>query len=702
MATIIFKPTEACNARCIYCDVVNKKTHSSKRMSLDTLSVVFSRMDEFLMERPNETLEVIWHGGEPLLLGPDYFSKAFALQEKLCAKTRDRIRHTMQSNLTLFSRELAAVLRKFGIDSIGTSYDPIENVRGLGKRRDSRAYNRQFMEGIRLLEDEGFSWGMIYVVTKLSLAKPLEIFQFLSNLSPKGAFMLNPVLVYGADLDHIKISPEEYVDFLGAIFPTWWRRRNESPNVEPFASLVRNLLEGGKSLGCADSGACAHEHINVVADGSLSHCGRSADWGLLKYGSIFDTTLAEALTNSQRDDLVRRNAVLPETECKDCRFWNICHGGCPLDAWSAAGGFLHRSEWCYAKKGFIEKYFEPMVGSAHGASAIRATQGETGRLDAHAPAHDSTPTQDHFPMRSGKDLHGHWINPIGGLGDTLMISGVLKHFADRFPSQKLNLVERTKYRPLLEGHPAIDRIGHPPPGASFISTNYWDHDDYCVRKQRAYQVLAHMFGLAVPVEEQLYVPWEPSDDLQLMQTIPWQSSNVLISQSSDSPRKEMGIENWELLVELLKKRGVGVVQAGRMGDRYVRGAYSLLGLTTPRQVISLLRHFDVVVTVDNFIMHAAHLWGVSAVVLWGPTDHRIYGYVKQTHLQACPECEFSRGCVGPGSASVYATQCPKGRRHCMDSLRPEDIADAIMRHLESRTGQVARRKVTEGVRFQKK
>ena len=180
-------------------------------------------------------------------------------------------------------------------------------------------------------------------------------------------------------------------------------------------------------------------------------------------------------------------------------------------------------------------------------------------------------------------MHGRWINPIGGLGDTLMISGVLKLFAERYPAQKLNLVERTKYRHLLEGHPAIDRIGNPPEGASFISTNYWAHDDYRLRGERAYQVLARIFGLDPPVEERLYVPWEMADDARLMGVVPWERSNVLVCQSSNSPRKQMGTTNWEWLVERLKARGLGVVQAGRAGDSYVRGAYSLLGLTTPRQ-----------------------------------------------------------------------------------------------------------------------
>lgn len=685
MATVIFKPTEACNARCVYCDVVHKDNHTSKRMPLDTLEKFFSRIDEFLRERPNETMDVIWHGGEPLLLGPDYFAKALFFQEKHCAETSGRIRHSIQSNLTLLTQELAAILKKLGIDSIGTSYDPIENVRGLGKRRDSRAYNRKFMEGIRLLEEEGINWGIIYVVTKLSLAKPVEIFQFLSNLSPKGAFMFNPVLVYTREYEHIAVSAEEYADFLGAILPHWWRRRDELSNIEPFTSLVTNLRGEGTSLMCSDSGACAYQHINVVADGSLSHCGRSADWGLLNYGSIFDRTFAQALADPQRDEFVRRNEVLPATECKGCRFWTICHGGCPLDAWSSAGSFLHKSEWCYAKRGFIEKYLEPILSSGSNNSILSLPPGEMSAGAVCAPNPPASPTPD-FPIVPGDDMHGRWINPIGGLGDSLMISGVLKLFSERYPAQKLNLVERTKYRHILEGHPAIDRIGNPPDGAAFVSTNYWDHDDYRLRGKRAYQVLARIFGVDPPVEERLYVPWEIRDDAQLMSIVPWKQCNVLICQSSDSPRKEMRTKVWESLVASLIARGLGVVQAGRMGDCYVRGAYSLLGLTTPRQIISLLRHFDVIVTVDNFIMHAAHLCGVRAVVLWGPTDHRVYGYAGQTHLQAQLQCDFPGGCIGPDQGAVYQSVCSNDSSHCMNSLRLDAIVDAVMRGLGTKDG----------------
>jgi uncharacterized protein len=685
MATVIFKPTEACNARCIYCDVVHKKPRPPITMPLSTLELFFSRLNEFLSEKPEENVEVIWHGGEPLLLGPDYFAKALQFQEKLCPESSHRIRHSIQSNLTLFSREFTPILKKLGINSLGTSYDPIENLRGLGRKRDSAAYNHHFMKGLSLAEEEGFSWGLIYVVTKLSLDNPLKIYQFLANLCLKGAFNFNPVLLYGGKLEHLKITPEEYVDFLGAIFPFWWQNRGANPGVEPFSSLVGNLLEGRVSLGCGDSGTCAYNYINVLPDGSLSHCGRAADWGLLDYGSIFEKSFAQVLADPQRNTLMQRNTILPKTDCQGCRFWHICHGGCPLDAWSATGSFLHKSEWCYAKRGFIEKYFEPTVNptSHRGPESIA-------NHDGHSPADKMkkrTQTSRGKIVKGKEGSRGPtWINPIGGLGDTLMISGVLKQVMETDPSRKFNLVERTKYPPILAGHPAITHIGQPPPGARFISTNYWDHEDFQLPGHRAYQILAQIFGLVPPVPERLYVPWELEDDPFLMQIIPWKRHNVLICQNSDSPRKRMGIERWESLVGMLTKHRLGVVQAGKIHDRYIRGAYSLLGLTSPRQLISLVRHFDVIVSSDNFIMHAAHLCGTPAVILWGPTDNRVYGYAGQVHLQAKMDCEYPGGCLAPGYVNFYTIDCPQGPSSCMNTLSLENIYSAIMKNLNAPTG----------------
>lgn len=362
MPTIIFKPTEACNSSCIYCDVVTRK--APKTMKMDLLELIFRRINEYLLAEPNERITLIWHGGEPLLLGVDYFRKAIAFQEQHCKSTFMRIEHAIQSNLTLLTQEFVDVFRQMGIQQIGTSFEPIANIRGPGVKRDSAWYNRKFMEGINLLARNNIGWGFIYVVTRKSLENPLKLFHYLTNFKMSGGFNMNPVLIYGEDTNEIAITPVEFADFLGAIFPYWWQHRHRFPDVNPFKSILNNYQEQGLnlSLGCVDSGNCAYSHLYIGPQGETSQCGRAGDWEINSYGNILDRPMAEIFKDPQREVFIERTAFLKDNDCAGCRFWELCHGGCPLDAFHKQKEFMHKTMWCEAKAVFLEKYFEPVTG----------------------------------------------------------------------------------------------------------------------------------------------------------------------------------------------------------------------------------------------------------------------------------------------------------------------------------------------------
>lgn len=268
-----------------------------------------------------------------------------------------------------------------------------------------------------------------------------------------------------------------------------------------------------------------------------------------------------------------------------------------------------------------------------------------------------------------------WINPLGGLGDALMLSGVLKLSLDYFPSRRYHLVRRTKYHAILEGHPAIDRVGFPPDGATIIDSGYWSRPEY--GKLRAFQVLAGIFGLPLPVEETLYLPGIP-ERVPLFDRLPFERRTVLIAQASDSPRKEMAIGYWEELTGLLTAAGCFVIQAGRHKDRHIRGAYSLLGLTTPRELAALVGRCQAVVTSDSFIMHAARLMSVPAVVLWGPTTHEVYGYAGHLHLSAAEACPQRQECIGT-SENRYQSLCHLGPAvHCLNRIGVQRIYESVL------------------------
>jgi ADP-heptose:LPS heptosyltransferase len=259
-----------------------------------------------------------------------------------------------------------------------------------------------------------------------------------------------------------------------------------------------------------------------------------------------------------------------------------------------------------------------------------------------------------------------------------MLSGVLKAAADRDPKRSFKLVARSAFAPIFAGHPALSEIGHPKPGSPIITTAYWDHPDFKEGRMRAYQVLARLFGLPTPIEERLYLAGDQGPDPDLMARIPLKETNILVSPSAGTPKKEMPIEMWEELVRLMIDEGFGVIQAGTAVTRHVRGAYSLRGLLTAPEAAMLPGYVDAVVTSASFFMHAAHLCGTPAVVLWGPTDHRQYGYHGQAHLQThCPGDPDTTPCIKSGRGPGYNAPCPLGSDHCM---RRHDI-DAIVRSL---------------------
>lgn len=360
MPTIIFKETEACNANCIYCNVIRRKKPLT--ITSDLLEIVLSRVHDYLTKYPNERMTIVWHGGEPCIVGSQFYRKVLDYLKANCSTTLDRMDFSVQSNLTLINQDLIDVFKEMGMDMIGTSYEPYKGIRGLGKERDSNLYNEKFFKGIELLEKNNMYWGFIYVVTRQVLDKPLEVFNLLHNFSCCRGFNIHAVYsINHEDPNNVLITAKEFADFLGEICPEWWQKRNVLNRVDPFETYYEQYTKTNRGLVCSDSN-CAYSHLYIGPSGELSHCGRSSEWDLFNTGNIKDISIEEAFNHSYRKALLYRDDVLSKGDCKGCEYFSICHGGCPLDGWNVKGNFQDKSEWCYAKKHFLKEYFEPITG----------------------------------------------------------------------------------------------------------------------------------------------------------------------------------------------------------------------------------------------------------------------------------------------------------------------------------------------------
>lgn len=360
MAVIIFKATERCNANCIYCGVVKKA--NQEVMDYDLLTDIFRKINVYLEKDQREKVAFTWHGGEVGLLGSEYFNKVYEIIQEVCPNTSHRIEHLVQSNMTILTQDLLDSWKKLGINQIGTSFEPIDGIRGLGKNRDSLAYNKRFFQGVNLAEKNGFKWGFIYVVNKKSIENPMDIFHFLTNMNLKSAPMMNKMYDYGPDDYGLAINQDEYADFLGAIFPYWWKNRKRFSSVKPFNMFYESIINGKVQMGCEYMGHCTNRWIYIGPTGETAQCGRAGDFGIMKYPNIKEKTLEEILYHKDRKAIDDRQVNLPETECKDCRFWGLCHGGCVLDAYMATGDYSHKSPNCGWMQKFLIKYFEPVTG----------------------------------------------------------------------------------------------------------------------------------------------------------------------------------------------------------------------------------------------------------------------------------------------------------------------------------------------------
>ena len=92
---------------------------------------------------------------------------------------------------------------------------------------------------------------------------------------------------------------------------------------------------------------------------------------------------------------------------------------------------------------------------------------------------------------------------------------------------------------------------------------------------------------------------------------------------------------------------------------------------------------DVIVTPDNFIMHAAYLAGTRTVVMWGATLPEVYGYKEHLHLKGDRPCglDKDKDCLIPpedNKSTIYRTPCPMGYDFCMNRIPVERIYKAVI------------------------
>ena len=360
---VIVKPTLACNGTCVYCSAQSPNQPSTS-WPASRLGEFFAPFVPWMERKPNERLHFIWHGGEPMLRGIDFYREALRQEKQIFGANIGRVTNAIQTNLSLMNEEWAAFFPEFlAGERVGTSIDLVPGVRGLKSREPLVGI---WLNAVRMLRSAGVSVGVVYVVHKKSLGTARNLYYFFRNLDPAVSLRFNPLYAQGSGADdsirELWITPEEYGAFLVELCDAWLEDGMRT-SVRPVDEWYQAWKGDAGKLCCDSKGVCHGSHLGIESDGAVFGCGRSADSRLGELGNIFEVgDVGQLLEHPFRKEMTARARTLREGDCNGCRFWPMCRGGCPVMGWAYTGDMFKKDHFCGARVtlfGHFERLFGP-------------------------------------------------------------------------------------------------------------------------------------------------------------------------------------------------------------------------------------------------------------------------------------------------------------------------------------------------------
>lgn len=334
-----------CNLDCKYCYYLEKeRLYPEEKKFRMPEAVLETYIRDYIAAQATAGQTEIWfswQGGEPTMLGVDYFRQVVALQQAHCPPGVT-IRNALQTNATLIDDEWAAFLLDHDF-LVGVSID------GPRKIHDRYRYYRtgagsfdKVMDGIRLLQQHKVEMNALVVVQRESARKPREVYRFLKKTGfrhiqfipivertqPDGSLSGPPQ--DDADIEsqvsRWSVLPKDFGDFLNAVFDEWVRHDVGEVFVQ-FFEVQLGLWLGLPASLCVFAEECG-QALAMEHNGDLYACDHYVYPGY-RLGNIMETpieTLA-SLPEQHRFGEAKRTSL--PGQCRACEFRFACNGGCP-------------------------------------------------------------------------------------------------------------------------------------------------------------------------------------------------------------------------------------------------------------------------------------------------------------------------------------------------------------------------------------
>ena len=349
-AHILLKPAGPdCNLRCDYCFYLEKhaffKEESRCRMSDFTLDH-YTR--SYIASQPTREVEFAWQGGEPTLMGLDFFRRAVELQKKY---GQGRIiNNSIQTNGTLLDDTWCEFLAKEKF-LVGLSVDGPEPIHNRYRRyADGKGSFQKVMGAARCMKKHGVEYNALTCVTRESAYEGRTIYQFLRE-SGFQFMQFIPIVERHPDAESQKtglalagppssdpaapedppsvmpftVEPAAFGDFLVAVFDEWIKRDVGRLFVNHFDVALASWTGANPPL-CVYSKVCGSA-LAVEHNGDVYACDHFV-YPDFKRGNIMSGDLSQLISCMPQRAFGMDKALGLTDDCKRCRHLRACHGGC--------------------------------------------------------------------------------------------------------------------------------------------------------------------------------------------------------------------------------------------------------------------------------------------------------------------------------------------------------------------------------------
>jgi uncharacterized protein len=275
-----------------------------------------------------ETVLFTWHGGEPLLVGIDFYEKVLSFQKKYLPQGKSFL-NGIQTNGTLITKEWS---RFFALNRfvVGISIDGTETLHNVMRHTsDKRGSFEKTLGGYKLLREYGISAEILCVVNSYNVKYPLEVYDFFKTLGASNITFLP--LVEKKNTETEQVSPEsvpalEFGLFLSAIFDEWVKKDIGVVKIQIFEEALRTAFNQEHSL-CIFRERCGGVPT-IEHTGDFYSCDHYVEKNRT-LGNINERPLEYFLNHPLQKAFGEAKLNTLPQYCIGCEVRKMCNGECP-------------------------------------------------------------------------------------------------------------------------------------------------------------------------------------------------------------------------------------------------------------------------------------------------------------------------------------------------------------------------------------